>query len=161
MPRQIGPSKKLTLVIASASAMGVLVAAAAPANAVPGYADFTPHATSYRYEGKHGTFTGDAVYSFQQPDGGNRLIWSLTLSPYVQGLIVGDMACGAYVEGVANYSDHHSAIPKDYRWHSVVKNLQLDKRYKLIMDCAFQATNGHVVSPGHADFQMVFTLKSS
>ncbi|MGW4329977.1 hypothetical protein ACWEKR_29290 [Nocardia sp. NPDC004573] len=144
-----------------AALSAILAAAAIPAHAVPGHADFTPNAPSYRYEGKHGTFTGDAVYAFQQPDGGNRLIWSLTLSPYVQGLIVGDMACGAYVEGVSNYNDHHSAIPKDYRWHSVVKNLQLDRQYKLVMNCAFQATNGHVISPGHADFQMVFTLQSS
>ncbi|MEU4341308.1 hypothetical protein AB0H00_08555 [Nocardia sp. NPDC023852] len=125
-------------------------------------ADFRPGDQSYRYDGKYGKFTGDAVYASQQPDGGNRLIWSLQLSPYVRGLIVGNtMACGAYVDGKSGYSDNHSAIPADYRWHSMVPNLELDRQYKLVMSCAFQATNGHVVSPGHADFQMVFTLHSS
>ncbi|RJO78002.1 hypothetical protein D5S18_06980 [Nocardia panacis] len=159
MSRQIGPSKKLILAVIAAAAA---IAAAAPANAVPGYADFRPGDQRYRYDGEHGTFTGDAVYASQQPDGGNRLIWSLQLSPYVQGLIVGDtMACGAYAEGKTGYSDNHSVIPANYQWHSVIPDLQLDKQYKLIMKCAFQATNGHVVSPGHADFQMVFTLHSS
>ncbi|MBF6298860.1 hypothetical protein IU459_15095 [Nocardia amamiensis] len=159
MPRKVGTPKKLILA-ALATAIGVL--AAGPANAIPGYADFRPGHQSYRYNGQHGTFTGDVVYASQQPDGGNRLIWSLTLSPYVQRLIVGNtMACGAYVEGKTGYSDNHSAIPADYRWHSVVPNLQLDKQYKLVMNCAFQATNGHVLSPGRADFQMVFTLHSS
>ncbi|MGW4768117.1 hypothetical protein ACWEO2_08740 [Nocardia sp. NPDC004278] len=45
------------------------------------------------------------------PTGGNRLIWSLQLSPYVQGLIVGDtMACGAYVEGKMLAERSHSAV---------------------------------------------------
>ncbi|WP_327112130.1 hypothetical protein OHB12_27775 [Nocardia sp. NBC_01730] len=154
MSRQIGTPKKL---IIAALAAAAVVFAAAPVNADPGYADFRPGHQSYRYDGKHGTFTGDAVYASQQPDGGNRLIWSLQLSPYVRGLIVGNtMACGAYVEGKAGYSDNHSAIPADYRWHSMVPNLELDRQYKLVMSCAFQATNGHVVSPGRADFQMVY-----
>ncbi|MEV6136526.1 hypothetical protein AB0L63_10785 [Nocardia sp. NPDC051990] len=159
MSRKVGAPKRLILAALAAAAS---ILATGAANAVPGYADFRPGAQSYRYDGEHGTFTGDAVYASQQPDGGNRLIWSLELSPYVQGLIVGNtMACGAYVKGKSGYSDNHSAIPADYRWHSVVPNLQLDKQYELVMSCAFTAQNGYTTAPGHADFQMVFTIHSS
>ncbi|WP_328408109.1 hypothetical protein [Nocardia sp. NBC_00403] len=161
MSRKVGTPKRLILT-ALAAAAGILAAATGPANAIPGYADFTPGKQDYRYDGDHGTFTGSAVYASQQPEGGNRLIWSLQLSPYVQGLIVGNtMACGAYVEGKSGYSDNHSAIPADYRWHSMVPDLQLDKQYKLVMSCAFTAQNGYTTAPGHADFQRVFTLKSA
>lgn len=157
MSRNIRPAHYLTLALAAA-----ILAAAAPAAAdPPGKVDYTPANPSYRYDGVHGSFTGEAIYAFQNPDGGNRLVWSLKLSPSVQAIVRGEMSCGAYVEGKTGYSDAHAAIPADYWWHSVVTDLDLDTTYRLLASCAFTAQNGSTTAPGHVDYTVTFTLHSS
>ncbi|WP_067647849.1 hypothetical protein [Nocardia harenae] len=129
---------------------------AGPASAKPGQADFTPSNTAHRYSGDHGVFTADAVYDPANP----RLFWSLRLSDSVRAIVQGPMSCGAHVEGKRGYADHHPSIAADYQWHSVVPNLQLDTRYRLVANCAFTATNGHTTAPGRVDYSVVFTLHS-
>lgn len=152
-----------TRFIAAAAAIiaAQFITSASPAgadNSAPGHVTFSQASPHYRYDGAHGTFTGDAVYAAQSPDGGNRLIWSLRLSESVQALIVGDMACGATVSGKRGYADDHPQIPKDYFWHSVVPELQIGTTYKLFATCHFTASNGSTTAPGHADFTIEFTL---
>lgn len=141
--------------IAAIVLAALAILTAAPANAKPGVADFTPAATSYRYEGDHGIFTGDAVYE------GRQLFWSLRLSDSVREIVRGDMACGATVEGKRGYSDHHPSVPADYQWHSIIPDLQLDTLYRLVASCAFTAQNGSTTAPGHVDYTVQFTLHSS
>lgn len=138
-----------------AGVLAVLTALASPAAAKPGYVDFTPTNTSHRYDGLHGIFTGDAVYG---PE--NKLFWSLRLSESVREIVLGDMSCGASVEGQPNYHDHHASIPSNYQWHSVVPKLEVDKQYRLVANCAFTAQNGHTTAPGRVDYSVVFTLHS-
>lgn len=158
MPRNESAAKYLIIVLAAVG----LTAAAAPVRAdTPGHVDYTPSNISYRYDGKHGSFTGDAIYASEHPDGGNRLIWSLRLSPSVQAIIRGDMSCGAYVDGKRGYSDSHASIPPDYWWHSVVTDLRLDTAYRLNASCAFTAQNGSTTAPGRVDYTVAFTLHSS
>ncbi|WP_228002156.1 hypothetical protein [Nocardia australiensis] len=145
--------------IAAVILAAVAVFTAAPAHAKPGQADFTPTSTSYRYDGTHGVFTADARYNTASR--GHQLIWSLRLSESVRAIVLGDMACGAYVEGKRGYSDHHPAVPSDYQWHSIVSELQLDTQYRLVANCAFTAQNGSTTAPGRVDYSVVFTLHSS
>jgi hypothetical protein len=133
------------------------VLTAAPASAKPGEVDFTPANPSYRYEGGHGIFTGDAVY-----DPANyRLMWSLRLSDSVRAIVLGDMACSATVDGKRGYSDNHPVVPSNYQWHSIVPNLQLDTPYRLVASCGFTAQNGSTTAPGHVDYTVAFTLHSA
>jgi hypothetical protein len=135
-------------------------AAAAP-EARPGIYHYHPNDTSYRYDGQHGSFTGDVIYAAQNASGGNRLIWSLRLSPSVQAIVQGPMSCGASVIGKTGYHDFHPSIPADYWWHSAVTDLQLDRTYKLEAKCDFTATNGHTTAPGNVQYTVQFTLHSS
>lgn len=139
-----------------AAVLAVLTVFAGPASAKPGEAHFAPTQTSYRYDGIHGIFTGDAVYG-PEP----KLFWSLRLSESVRAIVVGPMSCGATVEGKRGYGDHHPSVPADYQWHSVVPKLQLDTQYRLVASCAFTATNGHTTAPGRVDYSVEFTLHSS
>src|SRR5690606_28287543 len=68
----------------AAVVLAVLTAFAGPASAKPGEAHFAPTQTSYRYDGIHGIFTGDAVYG-PEP----KLFWSLRLSESVRAIVVG------------------------------------------------------------------------
>src|SRR5690606_29465502 len=122
----------------------------------PGQADFTPANTSHRYDGAHGIFTADAVYG---PE--NKLFWSLRLSESAAANAVRPMSCGATVEGKRGYGDPPPSVPANYQWHSVVPNLHVDTRYRLVANCAFTATNGHTTAPGRVDYSVVFTLHSS
>ncbi|MCC3315394.1 hypothetical protein [Nocardia africana] len=122
--------------------------------------DYHPGDQSYRYEGQHGTFTGEAIYATQNADGGNRLIWSLRLSPSVQAVVQGPMSCGASVVGKSGYHDFHPSIPADYWWHSAVTDLQLDRTYRLEATCDFTATNGHTTAPGNVRYTVEFTRHS-
>ncbi len=63
----------------AAAVLAVLTVLAGPASAKPGEAHFAPTQTTYRYDGAHGIFTGDAVYG---PE--NKLFWSLRLSESVR-----------------------------------------------------------------------------
>ncbi|MFD4407374.1 hypothetical protein ACFWPH_31870 [Nocardia sp. NPDC058499] len=141
--------------------MAAMLGWSATAAAQPGVYHFHPNDTRYRYDGAHGSFTGDVVYASRHPDGGNRLIWSLRLSSEVQSLIQGPMSCGASVHGKSGYHDSHPAIPADYWWHSVVTGLELDKTYKLYAKCDFTATNGHTTAPGNVQYTVEFTMHSS
>ena len=156
MSRNKSATKYLTIVLAIA---GLIVAAPARAQ-TPGHVDYTPTNLSYRYEGKHGTFTGEAVYASAHPDGGNRLIWSLRLSTSVQAIVLGEMSCSASVDGKRGYSDSHIAIPADYWWHSVVTDLHLKTAYRLHASCGFTAHNGSTTAQGHVDYTVEFTLHS-
>ncbi|WP_378736203.1 hypothetical protein [Nocardia brasiliensis] len=122
---------------------------------------YHPNDTRYRYDGLHGSFTGDVVYANQNADGGNRLIWSLRLSPSVQAIVRGPMNCGAVVEGKGGYSDYHAGIPADYWWHSVVTDLRLDTTYRLRARCDFTATNGYTTAPGNVQYSVEFTMHST
>ncbi|WP_156910279.1 hypothetical protein [Nocardia mangyaensis] len=163
MPRAIGKkARRVATVLTALSAVSAALLASAPgAAAQPGHYDFHPNDTRYRYEGKHGTFTGDAVYARQDPRGGNRLIWSLRLSPYVQNMVQGPMSCGAAVVGKSGYHDSHPSIPADYFWHSTITGLQLDRTYTLAARCDFTANNGHTTAPGNVQYTVEFTLHSS
>ncbi|MBF6331110.1 hypothetical protein [Nocardia transvalensis] len=131
------------------------------AAAVPGVYDFHPNDTRYVYEGKHGTFTGDALYASVNPSGDNRLFWSLRLSPSVQAIVQGPMSCGANVQGKSEYHDFHPGIPADYWWHSKVTGLDLDRTYKLIARCDVTAANGYTTAPCNVEYTVEFTLHSS
>ncbi len=153
-----------TLAALFACAAAFLVSApqvVANPGAVPGVYHYHPNDTRYRYDGQHGSFTGDAIYAVQDPAGGNRLIWSLRVSPSVQEIVQGPMSCGASVLGKAGYHDFHPSIPADYWWHSAVTDIQLDRTYKLEAKCDFTATNGHTTAPGNVRFTVEFTLHSS
>ncbi len=134
--------------------------AAAEPGTAPGSYNYHPGDQSYRYEGKHGTFTGEVIYAAQNADGGNRLIWSLRLSPSVQAIVQGPMSCGASVIGKSGYHDFHPSIPADYWWHSAVTGLQLDRKYTLKAKCDFTATNGHTTAPGNVRYTVEFILSS-
>jgi hypothetical protein len=132
------------LAIAVATACTAALVGAPPATAQPaGVYHYHPNDLRYHYDGQHGSFTGDVIYASQDPTGGNRLLWSLRLSPSVQAIVRGPMSCGAVVEGKRGYNDYHGGIPADYWWHSVVTDLRLDTTYRLRARCAFTATNGH------------------
>ncbi|MEV6320551.1 hypothetical protein AB0M45_05040 [Nocardia sp. NPDC051787] len=114
-----------------------------------------------RYDGIHGSFTGDVIYASQNPNGGNRLLWSLKVSTSVQALVQGPMTCGAIVDGKRGYSDFHPSVPADYWWHSAVTDLQLDATYRLRARCEFTATNGHTTAPGNVQYSVEFILHST
>lgn len=166
MSSSIGAQTQRIIVAAAAlsACAATILAHASPAVAepgtVPGIYNFHPGDQSYHYEGQHGTFTGDVIYAVQDSNGGNRLIWSLRLSPSVQALVQGPMSCGASVIGKSGYHDFHPSIPADYWWHSVVTDLQLDRKYQLEAKCDFTATNGHTTAPGNARYTVEFTLHS-
>jgi hypothetical protein len=46
--------------------------AVAERGAYPGIYNYHPNDTSYRYDGIHGSFTGDVIYATQNAEGGNR-----------------------------------------------------------------------------------------
>ncbi|MBF6127787.1 hypothetical protein [Nocardia brasiliensis] len=147
---------------ALAATLATVFAGAPSATAAPaGVYHFHPHDTRYQYNGAHGSFTGDVIYASQNPDGGNRLFWSLRLSPSVQAIVQGPMNCGAVIDGVRGYSDYHPGIPADYWWHSRVLNLRLDTTYVLRAHCEFTATNGHTTAPGNVQYTVEFTLHST
>lgn len=150
--------RRVTLAVI-AMMMGAATATAEPGSS-PGYYDFHPYDTQYRYEGKHGTFTGDVVYATAGPFRDNRMFWSLRLSPYVQQFVHGTMSCGASVSGKPRYHDLHPSVPADYWWHSSVTELQLDTLYKFYARCDFTATNGQVTSPGSVEYRVQFMLRS-
>jgi len=135
--------------------------AAAEPGPNPGVYHYHPHDTSYRYDGKHGSFTGDAIYAAQSAPGGNRLIWSLRLSSSVQAIVQGPMSCGASVIGKTGYHDFHPSISANYWWHSAVTDLQLNRTYRLVAKCDFTANNGYTTSPGNVQYTVEFTLHSS
>ncbi len=153
-------TRRVTL---AAVVIAIVVMCASTATAEPGSSpgcyDFHPYDTQYRYEGKHGTFTGDVIYAGSGL-AGNRLLWSLRLSPYVQQYVHGTMSCGASVSGKPRYHDLHPSVPADYWWHSSVTELQLDTLYKFYARCDFTATNGQVTSPGSVEYRVQFMLRS-
>ncbi|WP_435592902.1 hypothetical protein [Nocardia sp. bgisy118] len=152
----------VTVTAALAAILTVLLALAPKATGQPaGEYHYHPHDTRYRYDGEHGSFTGDVIYASQNADGGNRLIWSLRLSPSVQAIVQRPMTCGAIVEGKRGYSDSHAGIPADYWWHSVVTDLRLDTTYRLVANCNFTAANGHTTAPGNVRYTVEFTLHST
>lgn len=163
MQGSIGAQARRITVVAAAIVAALIVSvpmADAQPGPHPGWYDYHPNDTQYKYAGPHGTFTGDVIYAGTGPFRDNRLIWSLRLSPYVQQYVHGTMSCGASILGKPRYHDLHPSVNADYWWHSSVTELRLDTLYKFYARCDFTATNGQVSSPGSVEYTVQFTMHS-
>lgn len=152
---------KAVTAVAVAAALLTASPAAAEKGETPGSFNYRPHDQHSRAEDANGLLMASAVYAKESPPGGNRLLWSLRLTPRVQAMMAGPMKCTATVDGKKNYQDHHASIPPDYFLHSTVKGLELDKRYALRICCDFYVSDVGKLVPANVTFVHVFKIHSS